>query len=244
MKRIVLFICSFVVASLLNAQNVIDNFNVGPYEVDYIGKGDVNYRLKKDVDLYQFYGLKKDTIFISANNKNEIVKNATELGLFYALPRFGVKGAYNTFGIQGLFKRNLSNGLFFDFGLKAAISYGHYNSLYNYLKDVVFEIGIPVELEFVKLVKNQSSIFFGIGVVPSFFSTISCKDNAGNEIKKKNGIYFSPRLDFGGYIPVGHSFMKIGVFGEYKICCSKEEDNIFKERIGRTFIGANIGWIL
>lgn len=47
----------------VNAQNEVDDFNVGPYEVYYKGKGDVNFRLKKGVDLYEYFGLKKDTLF-------------------------------------------------------------------------------------------------------------------------------------------------------------------------------------
>ena len=114
------------------------------------------------------------------------------------------------------------------------------------------EVGVPLELEFAKLLENHSSLYVGIGIVPTFFSTLSCNDNTDSKIKndntdsgnkKKNGIYISPRVDFGGYIPFGSCFMKLGVFGEYKICCSKEENNIFKDRIGRAFVGANIGWI-
>lgn len=260
MKKILLLICYIVLAASSNAQEVLDNFNIGPYEVDYKGKGDVNYRLKKDVDLYKFFDLKKDTVTITPETKKVVITKASEIGAFYALPRFGVNGSYDTFGIQGFLKRSLSEGVIFDFGLKAAISYGHYNSDYNNLKEVVLEVGVPLELEFAKLLENHSSLYVGIGIVPTFFSTLSCKDNTANienhntdsnikndntdsDNKKKNGIYISPRVDFGGYIPFGSCFMKLGVFGEYKICCSKEEDNIFKDRIGRAFVGANIGWI-
>lgn len=243
MKKFLLLICYIVLAASSNAQEVLDNFIIGPYEVDYKGKGDVNYRLKKDVDLYKFFDLKKDTVTITPETKKVVITKASEIGAFYALPRFGVNGSYDTFGIQGFLKRSLSEGVIFDFGLKAAISYGHYNSDYNNLKDVVLEVGVPLELEFAKLLENHSSLYVGIGIVPTFFSTLSCKDNTDSNIEKKNGIYISPRVDFGGYIPVGSCLMKLGVFGEYKICCSKEEDNIFKDRIGRAFVGANIGWI-
>lgn len=243
MKKFLLLICYIVLAASSNAQEVLDNFIIGPYEVDYKGKGDVNYRLKKDVDLYKFFDLKKDTVTITPETKKVVITKASEIGAFYALPRFGVNGSYDTFGIQGFLKRSLSEGVIFDFGLKAAISYGHYNSDYNNLKDVVLEVGVPLELEFAKLLENHSSLYVGIGIVPTFFSTLSCKDNTDSNIEKKNGIYIYPRVDFGGYIPVGSCLMKLGVFGEYKICCSKEEDNIFKDRIGRAFVGANIGWI-
>ena len=45
------------------AQNV-DNFEVGPYEVDYNEDGEYKYRLRHGVDLYKYFGLKKDTIIM------------------------------------------------------------------------------------------------------------------------------------------------------------------------------------
>ena len=60
MKKIVFVICGLLAATIVKGQEVIDNFQVGPYEVDYMGKGDVNFRLRKDIDLNEYYKIKKD----------------------------------------------------------------------------------------------------------------------------------------------------------------------------------------
>ena len=78
------------------------------------------------------------------------------------------------------------------------------------------------------------------------YSTISAKEKKdGKEIdaKKKNGLYIAPKVELGGYIPVNEHLIKIGTFVEYRIGCTKEEDNIFKQRIGRAFVGARFGYV-
>lgn len=55
MKKIVFVLCGLLAATMANGQEVIDNFHIGPYEVDYMGKGDVNFRLRKDINLYEYF---------------------------------------------------------------------------------------------------------------------------------------------------------------------------------------------
>lgn len=73
MKKIVLVLCGIFAATMAKSQAVIDNFTVGPYEVDYKGEGDVNFRLRKGVDLYKYFGLKKDTVIVE-NKKGQACK--------------------------------------------------------------------------------------------------------------------------------------------------------------------------
>ena len=59
------FLCAVIAGVITgNAQTVVDNFNVGPYIVDYNGRGDVKYRLRDNIDLYEFFELKMDTTII------------------------------------------------------------------------------------------------------------------------------------------------------------------------------------
>ena len=63
MKKL-LILCALIAGILSGeAQTVIDNFTVGPYIVDYIGQGDVKYRLRDNIDLYEYFELKRDTVF-------------------------------------------------------------------------------------------------------------------------------------------------------------------------------------
>lgn len=245
MRTFFLILCGLLTTTMAKSQEVIDNFQVGPYEVDYMGKGDVNFRLKKNINLYEYFKLQKDTI-IAESKKVQPIKKGFEVGVTYSMPRFGVKGAFNSFGVYGSAKSKVTNNIYLNYGGKIAISYGHYNEEVNNLKDVLFEVGVPLSVEFSNLNKDISSFFASVGFTPAYYTTLSAKENKdGKDVDadKKSGLYVAPKVELGGYIPVNSHFLKLGLFGEYRINCTKAEDNIFKQRIGRAFVGANIGYV-
>lgn len=245
MRTFFLILCGLLTTTMAKSQEVIDNFQVGPYEVDYMGKGDVNFRLKKNINLYEYFKLQKDTI-IAESKKVQPIKKGFEVGVTYLMPRFGVKGAFNSFGVYGSAKTRVSNNTYLNYGGKIAISYGHYNEEMNNLKDASFEVGVPLSIEFANLNKGNSSLFASIGFTPAYYTTLSAKENKDGkdvDVDKKNGLYIAPKVEIGSYIPVNDHLLKIGLFGEYRISCAKSEDNIFKNRIGRAFVGANIGYV-
>lgn len=58
--RKVLLLGALVIGGMASmAQTPIDHFYVGPYVVDYHGQGDVKYRLRDNVDLYDFLNFKE-----------------------------------------------------------------------------------------------------------------------------------------------------------------------------------------
>ena len=245
MRTFFLILCGLLTTTLAKIQEVLDKCQVGPYEVDYMGKGDVNFRLKKNINLYEYFKLQKDTI-IAESKKVQPIKKGFEVGVTYSMPRFGVKGAFNSFGVYGSAKSKVTNNIYLNYGGKIAISYGHYNEEVNNLKDVLFEVGVPLSVEFANLNKDTSSFFASVGFTPAYYTTLSAKENKdGKDVDadKKSGLYVAPKVELGGYIPVNDHFLKLGLFGEYRINCTKAEDNIFKQRIGRAFVGANIGYV-
>lgn len=245
MRIFFLILCGLLTTTMAKSQEVIDNFQVGPYEVDYMGKGDVNFRLKKNINLYEYFKLQKDTI-IAESKKVQPIKKGFEVGVTYSMPRFGVGGAFNSFGVYGSAKSKVTSNIYLNYGGKIAISYGHYNEEVNNLKDVLFEVGVPLSVEFANLNKDTSSFFASVGFTPAYYTTLSAKENKdGKDVDadKKSGLYVAPKVELGGYIPVNDHFLKLGLFGEYRINCTKAEDNIFKQRIGRAFVGANIGYV-
>lgn len=245
MRIFFLILCGLLTTTMAKSQEVIDNFQVGPYEVDYMGKGDVNFRLKKNINLYEYFKLQKDTI-IAESKKVQPIKKGFEVGVTYSMPRFGVGGAFNSFGVYGSAKSKVTSNIYLNYGGKIAISYGHYNEEVNNLKDVLFEVGVPLSVEFANLNKETSSFFASVGFTPAYYTTLSAKENKdGKDVDadKKSGLYVAPKVELGGYIPVNDHFLKLGLFGEYRINCTKAEDNIFKQRIGRAFVGANIGYV-
>ena len=245
MRIFFLILCGLLTTTMAKSQEVIDNFQVGPYEVDYMGKGDVNFRLKKNINLYEYFKLQKDTI-IAESKKVQPIKKGFEVGVTYSMPRFGVGGAFNSFGVYGSAKSKVTSNIYLNYGGKIVISYGHYNEEVNNLKDVLFEVGVPLSVEFANLNKDTSSFFASVGFTPAYYTTLSAKENKdGKDVDadKKSGLYVAPKVELGGYIPVNDHFLKLGLFGEYRINCTKAEDNIFKQRIGRAFVGANIGYV-
>lgn len=82
MRTLLLMILFIVSINGGKAQNTIDNFYVGPYEVDYRGQGDINYRLRKGIDLYEYYGLKKDTIIQTEKNNRTVEKRYSNRFVF------------------------------------------------------------------------------------------------------------------------------------------------------------------
>lgn len=246
MKKMLLVLCGIFAATMAKSQNVIDNFIVGPYEVDYKGEGDVNFRLRKGINLYEYFGLKKDTVFVG-QAQSEPVSKAFEFGLRYSTPRFDVQGAFNSFSAYGTRNIKVGSLVYFDFGVMVALSYGNYNERFGNLKDVLFEAGIPLAAEFAKLERGSSSLYASVGVTPAYYATISATEEVGGtevDAEKENGLYVAPQLEVGGYLPVSGHLLKLGVYGEYRINCSGGDVDVFEQRIGRFFVGAKIGFVM
>lgn len=253
MKKIILLAILFATIVAGYAQSP-DNFFVGPYEVDYKGKGDFKFRLRKGIDLYKYFDLKRDTVIqknvinvIEENRKSvsNPVKRGIQASVFMSLPRFAVSGNSNVFGVSGSWKQQFGKKYYWNAGLSLGYLYGEYSSP-SYREDAMIEIGIPLSVEFACLDYKKSSVYAGIGLTPTFYSTLKAdeidENGATVDGEKDSGFLIAPRVDFGGYIPLSKHILRVGIFAEYKINCSGDV-NIYKERIGRAFVGANVGII-
>ena len=223
----------------------VENFEVGPYEVDYRGAGDYKFRLRKGVDLYEYFGLKKDTTILVAEKEASPIKHAFQVNAFLSMPRYLNNGTSNVWCIDGSWKQRIGNKLYCNAGLSLGLSFGKYGVAYKNYKDyddeddkyaeTMFEIGIPLSIEWTNLNDKKAALYGGVGLVPTIY--FGGKDSAG---EKKSGLLIAPRIDVGGYLPIGKMLVRIGGFAQYNINCASGED-IFKDRIGRFFVGANIG---
>ncbi len=237
---------AFLALSVSGYAQIVDNFEVGPYEVDYKGSGDYKFRLRKGVDLYDYFELKKDTTIQVMESPSLPVKGAFQLNVFMSLPRFVVNGASNVWGVDGAWKQQIGQKVYFNAGLSVGISIGKYGDVYkdykNFengaYKETMFEVGVPLSIELSNLDRKKASLYGGIGVVPTFYT--GGKNAAG---ESKSGFFLAPRLDIGGYLPLGNQLVRLGGFAQYDINLSTGDYDIFKERIGRFFIGANIGLV-
>lgn len=245
MKRFFLLITfnAFFVAGF--AQDV-DNFEVGPYEVEYKGSGDYRFRFRKGIDLYEYFGLKKDTIIQVKEEQSSPITGAFQVNAFMSLPRYVIGGISNVWGVDGSWKQKIGQQIYFNAGLSIGISFGKYGVAYKEYKDwkdgvfseTMFEIGIPLSIELSNLDRKKSSMYGSVGVVPTFYT--GGKDAVGDS---KSGLFVAPRIDVGGYLPLGKQLVRLGGFVQYDINCSSGDNDIFKERIGRFFVGANIGLV-
>lgn len=223
------------------AQNV-DHFEVGPYEVDYRGEGDYKYRIKKDINLYEYYGLQKDTIMQSRERLSEPVAHGIQIDLSLMLPRYTSNSCTNVFAVDGQWKQRIANGVYFNGGLSLAMSFSKYGIAWYEEDESLFEVGVPLSIEFANVDRKRASLYAGIGLTPTFYGTTKeIKEVGGN-----SGFYIAPRIDIGGYVPVGSMLVRVGGFMQYNINCAKDDhdNDVFKERIGSCFLGANIGLVL
>ncbi len=242
MKKI-LILCAFIAGIISGeAQTVIDNFTVGPYVVDYNGQGDVKYRLRDNINLYEFFELQKDTTIVAAVIETP-VKHAIQIsGYLGANPSVAKE-----IGLSGVWKQNIGTNLYFNGGLSFAI--GHANAPQQSKRNM-FEVGIPLQIELGKLNHQNASLYGTFGLTPTVYTTMSAKEWDGTQFvdagkdKKKSGFLIAPSLEFGGNIPVGNTIIRIGVYGTYKINCTTGTYDVYKQSAGHCFLGAKIGVVL
>lgn len=238
-----LILCALIVGIVsANAQTVIDNFTVGPYVVDYNGQGDVKYRLRDNINLYEFFELQKDTTIVAPVVEAPL-KHAIQISGYVGANRYASK----EIGISGVWKQNVGTNLYFNGGLSLAIGYANFPQVQ---KRGMFEVGIPLQIELGKLNRQKASLFGSFGITPTVYTTMDVKTwdgskfvDADKEIKK-SGFLIAPSLEFGGNIPVGNTIMRIGVYGTYKINCTTSTYDVYKKSAGRCFLGAKIGIVL
>lgn len=241
MRRIYFIIAFLSIYMAGFAQNV-DNFEVGPYEVDYKGSGDYKFRLRNGIDLYEYFGLKRDTTINVVESHPQLLRSGIQVGLSFETCLVNKSRHSNVYGIFGSWKQSVSKGIYLNGGLSlgfAAVTSG-------IQKYTLMEIGIPISVEFSKIRKDKASLYAGIGIIPSVYATLSAKyepEMQGTAPKKYSGFYIAPQLDFGGYIPVGKQLLRIGIFWKYKINCSTKDYDLYYQLVGRSFFGANVGLV-
>lgn len=248
MKKLILIAALFLANIAIGFAQNVENFDVGPYEVDYKGEGDIKYRLRKGIDLYEYFGLKRDTIVQGVKEPVSPVKGAFQLDAFLGVHRN--TGCTTMLGLDGIWKQKIGKMLYFNSGLSVGLAWGKYGGRSN-LKETMLMIGIPLSIEVSKPDRNRASLFAGLGVTPTYYNTLKSEypDNKKQDSKKNSGIYIAPKLEVGGYIPVDKCIVRIGLFGQYNINCSKNEidsrtdANVFKEYIGCAFMGGSVGVI-
>ena len=151
------------------------------------------------------------------------------------------------FGVEGVWKKNIYPNLFINCGLSLEMDYTNKVNKYSNRRNM-FEVGVPVQLEWSRLSFGKSSFYGLIGFSPVFYSTLSAKTwspSAGAVIKdaKKSGCLISPTIEAGGNIPMQNTLIRIGVFYKSKLNCTPDGYNVYRHVGGLNFIGVKAGVI-
>lgn len=226
---------------ICSAQTVIDNFTVGPYIVEYYGQGDVRYRLKDNINLFEFFELQRDTTVITMATEIP-VKQAIEIAGNVGANRFSSK----EIGLEAVWKKLIGKNVYFNGGLSLTI--GHTNLGKESLKRNMFEIGVPLQIELGRLNRQYASLYGSFGIIPTIYSTMNAEvwcNGVKEDGIKKSGFLIAPSIEFGGNIPVSSTIIRMGVYAKYKINCTAGDFDVYtKGGAGRMFLGAKIGFVL
>ena len=151
------------------------------------------------------------------------------------------------FGVEGVWKKNIHRDLFINCGLSLGMDYTNKINKYTNTRNM-FEVGVPVQLEWSRLSFGKSSFYGLVGFSPVFFTTLSAKtwsSSAEMVVKdlKKSGCLITPTIEVGGNIPLRNTLIRIGVFYKSKLNCTPDGYNVYRHVGGLNFIGLKAGVI-
>ncbi len=232
MKKVLLICALFAGILPCAAQTTIDHFNVGPYVVDYNGKGNIRYRLSDNVDLYEYFELSKDTVVVEKCVTPKLANKHFEIGA-----KIGVGSVALSYGLEVKFRIAVGKkGFYFSPGISAGMV-----SRYSEPKDWgTVEIGVPLVFGYSTINQQYATLYAEIGVAPTFYSLNEKPDSYTD---KKSGFLVVPTGGFGFNIPSDKTIWKIGVWADLKLNCSSSDTDVYKEFLGYGAAGIKIGII-
>lgn len=151
------------------------------------------------------------------------------------------------FGIEGIWKKKVHQDLFINCGLSVGLDYTNKINKYTHKRNM-FEVGVPVQLEWSRLSFGRSSFYGLVGFTPAFYSTLSAKlyNFTTGQLEsdlKKSGLLITPTIEAGGNIPLRNTLIRIGVFFKSKLNCTPDGYNVYRNVGGLNFIGLKAGVI-
>ncbi|MBD5345635.1 MAG: hypothetical protein HDR92_00695 [Bacteroides sp.] len=151
------------------------------------------------------------------------------------------------FGVEGVWKKNIHPDLFINCGLSLGLDHTNKVNKYSNTRNM-FEVGVPVQLEWSPLSFGKSSFYGLVGFSPVFYSTLSAKAwsasaNAMIKDAKKSGLLISPTIEAGGNIPLQNTIIRIGIFTKTKLNCTPDGYDVYRHVGGLNFIGLKAGVI-
>lgn len=249
MKIIISFATLFMLSIISCYAQHVDSFEVGPYEVEYKGSGDYRFRIRKGIDLYDYFDLKKDTIIEIKQPLSQSLQNAWQIGAELTRRLWGFGFEATQASVFGQYKLGIADCLYLNGGLSLGYQYNRcFPEIVPGLDEIhaeIFELGVPLSIEYADLRINSSTFFVLGGLSPVFSTTVSQKERGKNQSLGKNtGFRVDPRIEFGVYTPFSTVMGRIGLFIQKGFCLSESNpsglDLHYSDRTTRVSIGANV----
>lgn len=255
MRKLIITAC-FAAIALAGSSQIVHKFHVGPYEVNYLNRDEYDFKLRENIDLNEYFGLAKDTTINNVVKPTKPISHGFQVNAAVSMPRFVPNGCSNVFGLEFHYKHQIYKALSFNVGVSASMMCGKYSALWNHVVDNTLEAGMPISLEVSKPDLRSSSLFVKMGVTPFYYNILRAENRltgTTSSYKGLQGMVVAPRMDFGAYVPfedfcsddcflTDRLIFCIGTFAQYNIQCTKGA-NIYRDRIGRFFMGAYVGLI-
>lgn len=243
MKKSILII-AFFAASVIGYAQEADNFIIGPYEVDYYGPSDYEFRQRKDVtDLREYFDLKTDTVVVMVEKKDRLPLGI-QVGISGRASLFSLSGDTRFWGLDVSWKQRLHECIYFNSGIMAGLT-----SWRNTGRDIaratlIVETGIPLSVEFTEWDGIHASPFISIGATPAYYVTPYSKSEMNgivSEVSRVQGCYVAPRMDFGIYVPIKGTMLRIGILAQYNMDVVSGDSSIYDSKLGRMVAGISGG---
>lgn len=212
--------------------NQVDRFDVGPYVVDYWGKGDISYKLKKGIDLIDFFQIKKDTVFVVQQDQTTTrpVKQA-----FWGGVQVTPRNTITEFMLaaEGGYKRQIAPSWYVNAGANLGLHFINRGTSWDEgLGKALFIVGLPVTAEWSQLQYGMSSLFVEAGLIPAFYVKPGASENAA-------GFLIGPKAAVGAYIPVAGKMIRLGGFGQ-AVFTDSAQTFVGGPWLGRFFFGYSL----
>ena len=113
------------------------------------------------------------------------------------------------------------------------------------VKANIFEIGIPLSIEYSNIKKESCAPFILFALSPVYSTTLSQKEEVTErDLGGSSAFRLDPRVEFGTYFPIGGQLCRIGLFFKTGISLTESNpdglDLDYGRRTSRVGVGGNI----
>lgn len=221
----------------------VDSIDVGPYKVYYSGTAPTEWKIDNSIDLYEYFDLSHDTIYVEVMKETPVIPKvrSLQLGVWGETAKHGSPRSTLALALEASWKQRINRFLCINAGVAPEMVMTNT----SFLRYDVLEVGVPISAEFARLDFFKPSLFASVGVTPGYFSTLKAQTTDAKQLdcEKYNGFLLTPTLTVGSYVPVGEHFVRMAIFARMKFNLSAGDYDLYHEVIGCGNVGAQISFV-